>query len=461
MTSVKRQRSPGGSGASPGGRSLTPVRSALARWGLLATTLILGVTLIATTWATHRSIVRASTQLTRSEGEALAASIRRDLREVRPPLSDFDLEAVLHGYRGDGLRYVAIYDPRRGDVMVSAGTAVGPEPQPALGLEGQRWVEVDGVYHLVVPANRRPPAPEDAEGRRPPEELRPRPPRRDRNGPPPRRDGGRPPRRFDDDQRPAGPRDDGGPLETDTRDPADGRPPAEPRDLWLILEAEASTAPILRQQTTGALATGAVSALVLMLAGLVFWRQARARERVQQQLEHQKRLSTLGEMSAVLAHEIRNPLASLKGHTQLLAERIGDEHPESKRVQRIVGEAVRLEKLTTDLLAFVRSGTLDRQPTDPAALIAELREEEGAERIRVDRREAPATWSLDRARLRQVLSNLLRNALDASPPEAPVDVRVRAGGPSKRPELRITVRDRGPGLPAGHEQEIFEPFFTT
>ncbi|MCB1057029.1 MAG: ATP-binding protein, partial [Acidobacteria bacterium] len=108
-----------------------------------------------------------------------------------------------------------------------------------------------------------------------------------------------------------------------------------------------------------------------------------------------------------------------------------------------------------------RSGTLDRQPTDPAALIAELREEEGAERIRVDRREAPATWSLDRARLRQVLSNLLRNALDASPPEAPVDVRVRAGGPSKRPELRITVRDRGPGLPAGHEQEIFEPFFTT
>lgn len=197
-----------------------------------------------------------------------------------------------------------------------------------------------------------------------------------------------------------------------------------------------------------------------MAAVLLFWQQARARERAQRRLAQQERLSSLGEMSAVLAHEIRNPLASLKGHAQLLAEKTGDDHPEARKVRRIVDEAARLEKLTTDLLSFVRSGTLERAPTDPLALVDEVREELGDERIRVDGRDAPRSWSLDAARLHQVLSNLLRNALQASPEDGRVEVTVSGGRSAKGSELRIAVRDHGPGLPAGREQEIFEPFVT-
>ena len=201
-----------------------------------------------------------------------------------------------------------------------------------------------------------------------------------------------------------------------------------------------------------------------MLAAVVFWRQTRARERARRQLEHQQRMSSLGEMSAVLAHEIRNPLASLKGHAQLLAEQLGEEvgeAPEGRKIQRIVGEATRLEKLTEDLLAFARSGALDRRPLDPRELAEECRREVSEERIDLDTEQAPPVWTLDRSRLHQVLTNLLRNALQASPEGARVDVRVDRRASPQGDTLRIRIRDRGEGLPEGHEDEIFEPFFTT
>ncbi len=228
-----------------------------------------------------------------------------------------------------------------------------------------------------------------------------------------------------------------------------------------MLEFDASIARDLVSRTAETLATGAVSAFLLMVAALLFWHQARARERAQRQLEQQQRLSDLGKMSAVLAHEIRNPLASLKGHAQLLSERIGGDHPEERKVRRIVDEAARLEKLTADLLDFVRSGALDRRPTDPVAVVEEARREVGGEKIRIHRDNAPALWTLDSERWRQVLGNLVRNALQASPSEGLVDVTVDVVSSARGPELRFTVRDRGPGLPPGHEREIFEPFFTT
>src|SRR5207244_6874897 len=67
-----------------------------------------------------------------------------------------------------------------------------------------------------------------------------------------------------------------------------------------------------------------------------------------------RHLMDLGEMSAVLAHEIRNPLASLKGHAQLLAEQVGDTSAR-RSADRVVQEAVRLENLTRQLLSFART----------------------------------------------------------------------------------------------------------
>src|SRR5439155_21048299 len=122
----------------------------------------------------------------------------------------------------------------------------------------------------------------------------------------------------------------------------------------------------------------------------------------------ERRLASLGEMSAVLAHEIRNPLASLKGNAQLLAAMLpADDKPRAK-ADRVVDEALRLEQLTSDLLAFVRTGELQRAAVDPAQLV---REAAAGLAVEVDGTGAPRAWSLDAARMRQVVVNLLDNAV--------------------------------------------------
>jgi two-component system sensor histidine kinase HydH len=170
----------------------------------------------------------------------------------------------------------------------------------------------------------------------------------------------------------------------------------------------------------------------------------------------------------VLAHEIKNPLASLKGNAQLLARMLpGDAKPRAK-ADRVVDEAMRLEQLTNDLLQFVRTGAINRAPVDPAQLArdaaatvrrklnptADDSQVIGAgPAITVDASGAPRQWSLDAGRIREVLINLLDNALAAGPP---VSVVLRR----ERGHLVIEVADRGPGVADDVRDKIFEPFVT-
>jgi two-component system sensor histidine kinase HydH len=160
-------------------------------------------------------------------------------------------------------------------------------------------------------------------------------------------------------------------------------------------------------------------------------------------------------MSAVLAHEIRNPLASLKGHAQLLVENLDGRDRDRAKAERVVDEAVRLERLTNDLLEFARTGRIERTPCDPAGVLRDAAAAMDADRITVVADGAPPRWSLDAGRMQQVLANLLGNALDAAP-GAPVTATVAADGG----RLVYRVRDRGPGLP-GDVADLFEPFHTT
>ncbi|WP_181198004.1 sensor histidine kinase [Enhygromyxa salina] len=238
-----------------------------------------------------------------------------------------------------------------------------------------------------------------------------------------------------------------------------GPPGPPPPDGHLIVEFEPVMRAELQARSRRELSVGIAGALVMAIASLVFWRMSLDAESSQHKLQSQRQLATLGEMSAVLAHELRNPLASLKGHAQLLQERLdrdhADEHTRAK-AGRVVAEARRLEDLTHGLLAFVRVGEIIREQASPTAIVESAAVDLERERVKIHAEAAPPSWALDGQRMQQVLANLIDNALQASE-DQPVTVEIsRRGG-----ALEFIVRDRGPGIPPDQRERIFEPFHTT
>lgn len=244
--------------------------------------------------------------------------------------------------------------------------------------------------------------------------------------------------------------------------PGDGRvrayfrPPGD--GSILVVEFEPVIARALVASARRSLVLAAIVAALLTFAAVMLWRLSLRFEAAELRMQEQRRLTTLGEMSAVLAHEIRNPLASLKGNAQLLVERMSTDSNERRKVERIVDEAARLEALTSDLLDFAGAGPLHLEEVDPLEL-AELSAAEAAPAgaVSVKAGETPTRWPLEARRFRQALVNLIRNASQMSTNGEPAEVEVT----TEPHRLVITVRDRGPGLPVGQEERIFDPFFTT
>lgn len=221
----------------------------------------------------------------------------------------------------------------------------------------------------------------------------------------------------------------------------------------VIIELDPVQADELRDASTLSLAIGAIAGASLLGVAIVLVVREARRNAEERERERERRLATVGEMSAVLAHEIKNPLASLKGNAQLLVSLLpAGEKPRAK-AERVVDEALRLEKLTNDLLRFVRTGTINREPIDPGALLTEAATSVQGD-VAVDTSQAPPSWSLDAARIREVVVNLVDNAVAAGPP-------VTATMRSERGRLVIEIADRGNGVPEDERDKIFEAFHTS
>jgi signal transduction histidine kinase len=162
----------------------------------------------------------------------------------------------------------------------------------------------------------------------------------------------------------------------------------------------------------------------------------------------------------VASHELRSPVTSLRATAQLLAldpEAIGDRERLKTLHARIDRQTEKLARLVAQLLDSTRlqldALPLDIEEVELVALARDLAEEAGA-RVRVI---ADGTLPVrcDRSRIEQVLTNLVSNALQYSPPDATVDLRLVADASS----ARIEVSDRGPGIPADQLPRLFTPFF--
>lgn len=229
------------------------------------------------------------------------------------------------------------------------------------------------------------------------------------------------------------------------------RPPPPPAFAIAYQPVEAQT---LRRAALVALVAGIVAALMLAASAYALRAIQRRLDAIRAADERARHLAALGEMSAVVAHEIRNPLAGLKGSAQLLVEALPEDQARNRaRAERVVREALRIESLTADLLSLVRSREVLRQRCSPAELLQDAAASVDPGRVRIEDG-APPTWSLDPDRMLQALRNLMENALHASPDGAVAQARVADGA------LEITVRDFGPGVPADQRERIFEAFTT-
>ncbi len=372
---------------------LSSIGTRWAAWGLLAATFGMGASLLFSSWSNYRNAIAASTAITRAQGDAV---LRALFALGRHDVSQADLQTFADEQQSTGLRYIALFDRGRGRLLEAGRPAGGPADTRPPDVTELRDAEVQQLASRVRLVLRVPGRPDHEAGARSP-------------GPP-----------------------------------------------TITLEYEPLLARQLAAEATRALRWSAAVAFALLLVAALFARMLLQLEAAERRFEERRRLAALGEMSSVLAHELRNPLASLKGHAQLLLERL-PEGRERAKAETIVHEARRLEALSADLLDFSRSGPIARSEADPAALLRSVAEALDASRIRVSAPEAPARWPLDESRLRQVLTNLITNALEASPAGSSVEACVSA----RERRLVFTVRDHGDGLPPGQEHRLFEPFFTT
>jgi PAS domain S-box-containing protein len=186
----------------------------------------------------------------------------------------------------------------------------------------------------------------------------------------------------------------------------------------------------------------------------------------QQRLIQREKLASIGEMAATVAHEIRNPLGGIKMATRLLSsEGVSDAPMRAEMAASILGGIAEIESIVTELLEYARETKLDRQEyalADILGPVAEAYRDEGRQRgveIHQQGFETRLVAQVDAQRLRQVLANVMKNALEATErqPAPRVDVRLYA----RDGRAVIEVRDNGVGMQPADREKVFLPFFTT
>ncbi|HET8760297.1 MAG TPA: ATP-binding protein [Nitrospiria bacterium] len=183
--------------------------------------------------------------------------------------------------------------------------------------------------------------------------------------------------------------------------------------------------------------------------------------KLQDEIRRKDRLAAIGQLSAGIAHEIRNPLAAIEGFSELLARRVPDE---GARVllDEIVQEVRHLNRIVSDFLTFAREPQLHFESTDVGTLL------EGTLSLLLSTHPKPITLTgnlpqhlppvvLDPNEFRRALLNILRNALEAMPSGGTLSVTAELSDDW----LTVTIRDSGPGIPEHVKDQIFTPFFTT
>lgn len=214
------------------------------------------------------------------------------------------------------------------------------------------------------------------------------------------------------------------------------------------------------QQRVALAAAGGAVLLYLSLFGLVH-RADRTMKRQQVQLRDAETLTLIGEMASSVAHNIRNPLASIRSSAELTLESADPLAAESSR--DILKDADRISARITELLHMSQQGPMQSQQVDLTALVQQCLDERAPafarrlQRLRLQAGPAPAFVEGDGPLLQQVLHSVLSNASEAMDNGRECLLALSDGGR----HWRLTIEDQGQGMTAETISQVFRPFFTT
>lgn len=195
----------------------------------------------------------------------------------------------------------------------------------------------------------------------------------------------------------------------------------------------------------------------------IIQKRALERQQLEQKLNRARHLSALGEMTAAISHEIRNPLGIIKSSAELLKKKMAAIEPGNPIPDVIVQEATRLNDIITDFLNFARPRELDLADCEIGAIIdrninflsSQATQKNCA--IQTDIQPDLPPIQADTAMLYQAFLNILLNAMQAMPTGGTITVTARADAQG----VHISFEDTGQGIPADIAEKIWDPFFTT
>ncbi len=205
-----------------------------------------------------------------------------------------------------------------------------------------------------------------------------------------------------------------------------------------------------------------LSSIVLVWILAIFFVRAWKRNyQLERSLAEKERMAALGQMAAVLAHEIRNPLSTIKGFAQIHMEDTSDEDLRED-MEIIVEQVQRLERLTSNLLVYAKPTEIHLESFYAEELCRELERALPTDRqeVEIQLECSGEKITADRTKLIQIIINLVQNSIEAlqqSEEKAVIKVNIR----STEDGIHIQVEDSGPGFPEEIREKIFEPFFTT
>jgi len=202
-----------------------------------------------------------------------------------------------------------------------------------------------------------------------------------------------------------------------------------------------------------------------VMGHLILFRDMTEVQALKREIETSRRLASLGRLAAGIAHEIRNPLSSIKGFATYFRERYKENHEDRSTAEIMIREVDRLNRVISQLLDFTRPMDLHKKPVSVQVLIQhslkmiERQASSGGVVIRADTGSCIGQITVDFDKISQILLNLYLNALEAMGNGGTLTVSCSEGTGNQG--LKISVTDTGSGIEKQHLEHVFDPYFTT